>query len=55
MLVKEDTELTAWHVAAKACNVELLERLREWDKKQQTAEQLNYRMFLMKGIRERTE
>ena len=26
MIAKEDSELTTWHVAAKACNIELLEK-----------------------------
>jgi hypothetical protein len=38
----DDSELSAWQVEAKACNVELLEKMWEWAKKQQTAEELNY-------------
>ena len=26
LIAKEDSELTAWHVVVKACNVELLEK-----------------------------
>ena len=39
LLAKEDSELTAWQVVAKACNVELLEKLWEWNKtnKQQSS------------------
>jgi hypothetical protein len=29
----DDSELSAWQVAAKACNVELLEKVWEWAKK----------------------
>jgi hypothetical protein len=34
LLAKEVSELTVWHVAEMACNVELLDKLWEWDKKQ---------------------
>ena len=54
MMAKEISELTTWHVAARARNIMLLDKLWQRDEKQQTAEQLNYKMLLTKGIRERT-
>ena len=53
-MAKECSELTGWHVAARARNIMLLDKLWQRDENQQTAEQLNYKMLLAKGIRERT-
>jgi hypothetical protein len=50
----DDSELSAWKVLARACNVELVEKVWEWAKKQQTAEELNCKLFLFKYIREKS-
>jgi hypothetical protein len=48
LLARDDSEQTAWHVAAKKGNTELWQQLQEWATKNVATEELNVVRFISK-------